>query len=74
MKKLDRKDKVTMTCSARIQEEKITLPLAYSLVQMYRFKGIFVILLKLYLTPINRGIVPCIGHAFWLEKIESLCL
>jgi hypothetical protein len=29
---------------------------------MYKFKGIIVILSKLYPTPINRGIVPCIRH------------
>jgi hypothetical protein len=31
---------------------------------MYKFKGIIVILSKLYPTPINRGIVPCIRHTF----------
>jgi hypothetical protein len=56
-----------MTYSARIQE-KTVLPLACSLVQMYRLKGILVILPKLYLIPINRGTMLCIGHVFWVRE------
>jgi hypothetical protein len=39
---------------------------------MYRLEGIIVILLKLYLTLINSGIVPCIRHTFYLGKLFPL--
>jgi hypothetical protein len=56
------------------KDRKIVLSLAYSLVQMYRLKDIFVVLSKLYLTPINRETMLCTRDAFWLEKIEICCL
>lgn len=56
------------------KDRKIVLSLAYSLVQMYSLKDIFVVLPKLYLTPINRETMLCTRDAFWLEKIEICCL
>jgi hypothetical protein len=40
------------------------LPLCFSLAQMYRLKGMIVILPKLYLTTTKRGTLSCIVHAF----------
>jgi hypothetical protein len=60
--------------STRQKEEKTTPPLVCSLVQVYRLKGVIVILPKLYPVNINRGTISCIFQLLGRLKKEHIAL